>query len=90
MCFQKYKQIVSQMPTCVFPNTNVSQTQTFILTDTSKLFHVNMCLHKYKQILSQIQMFLQIKTQQNCFRYVDRKASSDSWPPPPTNGDENM
>ena len=72
MCFHKYKQIVSQMPTCVFPNTNVSQSHTFIFTNTSKLFHiyVNMCLHKNKQILSQIQMFSQIKTQQNCFTYM--------------------
>ena len=96
----------SQMETCVCTNTNrsfhkcqhvFSQIQTFLkhihsfLQIQANCFTcVNMCLHKYKQILSQMQMFSQIKTQQNCFRYVDRKASSDSWPPPPTNEDENM
>ena len=48
MCFHKYKQIVSQMPTCVFRNTNVSQTHKFIFTNTSKLCHI--CKHVSSQI----------------------------------------
>ena len=66
MCFRKFNFFLTNK------QIQHSQTQTFIFTVTSKLFHiyVNMCLHKNKQILLQIQIFSQIKTQQNCFTYM--------------------